>query len=81
MRSQVLMDQLTPRCCPHMSPKVFVNMLKFKVLLPQFDFDIVGWEDVLKINPVLLDNQPVVYQHHSVEDSLLQVLGLLTLSF
>jgi hypothetical protein len=60
--------------------ETFVHQLEFGRLLPEFGFDVAGAEDVLEVDPIFLNYQPVVDNKHGVVDNLLQFFCLYPLS-
>ena len=57
-----------------------IDTFKFRCLLSEFTLDIARSKYILKINPILLHNKPVINDEHSVIDNLLQLFSLASLS-
>lgn len=81
MIAETFANKLAPEGHAHVVLETLVNLLKFCTFLPELRLDITRPENVLQINPVLLDHEPVVDDQGSVVNSLLNLLRLVALSF
>jgi hypothetical protein len=80
MISKIFEDIFASRRRGHVLLEGLIDTFKFRCLFSEFTLDIARTKYVLKINPVLLHNKPVINDEHSVIDNLLQLFSLTSLS-
>lgn len=81
MIAETFANKLAPEGHAHVVLEALVDLLEFCAFLSELGLDVTRPENVLQINPVLLDHQPVVDDQSSVVDCLLDLLRLVALSF
>ena len=81
MTAEVFVDVFASGGGAHVFFEGFVDALKLSGFFSEFCLDIPGSEDVFEVDPVFLDDEPVIDDEHGVVDEFLKVLGLGALSF
>ncbi len=81
MNSQTFTYEFLSECQSHVSLKIFIHLLELCAFLSEFWFYVTWSKNVLKVNPVLLHYQPIVYYQSCIKYDLLKFLGLTSLSF
>jgi hypothetical protein len=78
--SQIFEDVLASGGRAHVFFEGLVNALKLGCFFSQLAFDVPRSEDVFKVDPVLLDDEPIIDDEHAVVYSFLQIFGLRSLA-
>jgi hypothetical protein len=81
MIAETFANKLAPEGHAHVVLEALVNLLKFCAFFSKLRLDVTRPENVLQINPVLLDHEPVVDDQSSIVNGLLDLLRLVALSF
>jgi hypothetical protein len=61
--------------------KRFINNFELGTFLPKFSLNIAGAKNIFEINPIFLNNQPIIDNKSGPINNFLQLLSLIPLSF
>lgn len=81
MTAKIFIYIFTLSGCNHMLLETFIDLLEFYSFLSKFTLDVSRSKDILQINPIFLDDEPIINYQHCIVDSLLNLLSLCSLSF